>query len=179
MTEKGKIRAFYLICFIIATASIVSAIYFQLAKNLIPCPLCIMQRIAYLFVAILSLIALLQAPISKKANLIYLILLILSTAFGLYIAIRQVYLEYYPSTEAHGCGVGIGYLFYNMPFKDFLLLMFNGSGDCSTVSWTFLKLSMAFWSMIVFLVLMILYFLGAMHHISRFKKTKLNKEEGC
>ncbi|MCF6775943.1 disulfide bond formation protein B [Thiotrichales bacterium 19X7-9] len=170
MTKKGKMRLFYFISFLIAVFAVVFAVYFQITDHLSPCPLCIMQRIAYLLIAIFSLIALIHAPITEKANLTYLVLLILSTAFGLYIAIRQVYLEYFPSADSHGCGVGIGYLFYNMPFKDFLLLMFNGSGDCGALTWQFLGLSMAFWSMIVFLILMILYFLSAMHHIIKFKK---------
>ncbi|MCF6808358.1 disulfide bond formation protein B [Thiotrichales bacterium 19S9-12] len=169
MHDKNKSRLFYSIGFLVALASILAALYFQIFEHLNPCPLCIMQRISYILVIIISFIAILYGPNSKKSHLICCTLLSVSVLFGIFIAIRQLYLENYPTTEAGGCGLGIGYLFQNMPLKDFLYLMFNGSSDCGLVSWQFLGQSMAFWSMMVLLGLLLLYFFNAVRMINKFR----------
>lgn len=170
MKSKKYSRLIYFIGFLISAGAVLIAILLQIKDNLSPCPLCVLQRIGFLGVALFTLIATFHGPLKRIANVIYSSLILLFAIFGGLVAIRQVFLEVYPSDAPHGCGIGIGYMFHNLPLQDFLMLMFNGTSDCAAMQWSFLGLSMAFWSIILFIILFILYFLNVLRHIISFKK---------
>ena len=87
----------------------------------------------------------------------YVVLVLIGAIFGAGIAIHQLDLQAHPAT-APSCAAGIEMLFSSMThryitFKDFLTQVLAGSSDCAAVPWTFLKLSMAGWALVWFVVL--------------------------
>jgi len=129
--------------------------YFQLHKGLDPCPLCMFQRACLVGVAVLSLIGLLLNPKKFGSKLIAFGITVFSI-LGLLIAGRQVWLQYLPADKVPECGPGLDFMLQTFPFMEMIQAVFQGSGECAEVKWSFLYLSMAEWMVGVFLVMTII-----------------------
>jgi disulfide bond formation protein DsbB len=134
-----------LIGFLLSMGLIAAALFLQAWKHLNPCPLCIMQRIAFMSIAVLFLIFL-CLPTRYWLNKIHAVLLLIAAGSGLAIALRQVYLQHLPADKVPGCGPGLNYLVQNFPLHQVAAMVLQGSGECAIVDWQFLGLSMAGWS---------------------------------
>jgi protein dithiol:quinone oxidoreductase len=143
-------RFIYLLGFLVCVALLAAAYYFQYAKGLEPCPLCIMQRLAYYLIGLTCLIAFLHSP-RQRGQRIYAVLLICFAVFGIGIACRQIYLQHLPPEQAPACSPALNFMLHNYPFHQVLQVLFYGSGDCSVVHWQFLGLAMSEWSLIFLL----------------------------
>lgn len=145
------------------------AFYLQFIKNLAPCPLCILQRIAVGLLALVMLIAILHRPKKRLGNFIYASLAILISLLGIALAWRQVYLQHLPLDANNVCLPGLDYMLQVMPLGETLKLMFLGTDNCQQIVWTFLGLSTPNWVLIffvMFLLINILQFVRALliHH---------------
>lgn len=114
--------------------------------NLAPCPLCIMQRISAILLAISFMVCLMY----PKPKSILLLIQLLCASFGLYFAIRQLWIMSLPLDSAPICMPGLTVLIHYFPLKDILHALFWGSGECTENTWQFLGLSMPAWSTIYF-----------------------------
>ncbi|MEL7187777.1 MAG: disulfide bond formation protein B, partial [Pseudomonadota bacterium] len=121
------------------------ALYAQHVLLLEPCPLCVLQRIAVIVLGILFLIAAIQNPTGKVGRGVYTVLVGLAAAAGATVAGWHVHLQNLPLDEVPSCGPGFDYLVGNFPLKDALAKIFSGSGECATIDWQFLGLSMPTW----------------------------------
>ncbi|OGT79570.1 MAG: hypothetical protein A3H91_15555 [Gammaproteobacteria bacterium RIFCSPLOWO2_02_FULL_61_13] len=126
--------------------------YLQYFAGQEPCPLCIFQRIAYFVVACVGLVGAIHAP-KGPGRLGYSGTILLSALVGLAIAGRQVWLQHLPADKVPECGPGLDYMLEVFPLGDALRMVFAGSGECAEVTWTFLSLSIAEWSLICFLMI--------------------------
>ena len=121
--------------------------YLQHVVGLEPCPMCIVQRYALVLIA---LVAGLTATSGK--NSVHIggsVLLVLSAAFGAFVAARQSWLQWYPPEEV-SCGRDFYGMIETFPLQRAIPMMFKGGGDCSKVDWTFLGGSIANWSFLCF-----------------------------
>lgn len=75
---------------------------------------------------------------------------------GAIVAGRQVWLQQLPSDQVPACGPGLEYMMNNLPFADALGMIFRGSGECAEVSWQFLGLSIAGWSLALFILFIVI-----------------------
>lgn len=132
------------------------ALYAEHWLLLEPCPLCVFQRIAVIAIGIVFLVMALHNPSSGWARRGYLALLGMAAAGGAAVAGRHVWLQHLPPDKVPSCGPGLGYMLDTFPFADALKMVFSGSGECASVSWSLLGLSMPEW------VLLALLGLGAM-----------------
>jgi disulfide bond formation protein DsbB len=139
-------RKLYTLSFICSALLLLLAYYFQYAQKLTPCPLCIMQRFCFYGVMALSLIAALHNPNCLGAK-IYSFLLMLCSGFGLYFAGRQVWIQHFPDSAVAACPASFKFMLQNFPLQEILNVLFQGSGDCAAITWHFLGLSMAEWSL--------------------------------
>lgn len=126
--------------------------YLQYVAGIEPCPLCIMQRLAFFAVLIICLAAAVHAP-AKRGIRIYAGLSLLTTGIGAAIAGRQVWLQHLPPDQVPQCGPGLEYMLEVFPLFEALRMILTGSGECAEVDWTFLGLSIAQWSLGWFIVL--------------------------
>jgi disulfide bond formation protein DsbB len=147
-----KRRSANLAGFLVCVALMAYAYFAQFHQHLEPCPLCIFQRIGVIAVGVLFLAAALQNPRTWGAR-VYGALLFISAAAGGLVSARHIYIQHLPPWLAPPCGPGLGYLFANLPFSQFLVKAFTGSADCSIVTWTFLGLTMPEWVLIWFVML--------------------------
>lgn len=122
-------------------------LYLQHVVGLEPCPMCIVQRYALILVA---LIAGGTAAYGKRWwQTGGLIKMGVVAGFGIFVAARQSFLQWYPP-EIMSCGRDFYGMIESFPLKRAIPMIFKGSGDCSAVDWSFLGLSIANWSFLCF-----------------------------
>ncbi len=116
------------------------------------CPLCIFQRLLYLLIALLALAGVLLPVCSRCWG----VLLGLTAAGGFATAAYQSWLQYVPDPSME-CGFGEPSLIERIVdwFGVRWPSLFMATGFCSSKDWLFLGLSMANWSCLCFLVLLI------------------------
>ena len=144
-----SIRSTFLLIFFSCTALNITALYFQYALDLEPCPLCITQRLFVFGVSLCALIAAIHNP-QQLGRRIYAALSIVLAAIGGGVSLRHVWLQSLPEDLVPACGPGLGYMFENFPLGEALQLLLAGDGNCADVSWTLLGLSMPAWVAIAF-----------------------------
>ena len=128
-------------------------LYLQHVVGLEPCPMCIVQRYALVLVALL---AGLSATAGRRGvHITGAVLLIVTAAFGAFVAARQSWLQWYPP-ETVSCGRDFYGMIENFPLQRAIPMIFKGSGDCSKVDWTFLGGSIANWSFISFCAIVLM-----------------------
>ena len=120
--------------------------YLQFVQGLDPCPLCILQRVAYLGVAVVCLAGFFHG----SAGRIYGTVALICALAGAAIAARQVWLQHLPADLVPECGPGLDFILQAFPLFDALKLIFTGSGECAETVWTFLSLSIAEWCLFWF-----------------------------
>jgi disulfide bond formation protein DsbB len=123
--------------------------------HLDPCPLCIFQRVAMMTLGVVFAVGALHAPLGAAAR-VYAVLGGLVAATGLGISSWHVHVQNLPPDQVPACGPGLDYMFQAFPFLDMLKMVFTGSGECHTINWSFLGLSMPFWVGIWFVLLGVL-----------------------
>jgi disulfide bond formation protein DsbB len=128
------------------------ALYLQYYEQQDPCPLCILQRIVFIVLAVVFLVAALHGP-GKVGSAIYSSALFLVAGVGAAIAARQVWLQHLPPRQVPECGPGLEYMLKKLPLGQALEKILKGSGECAEVGWKFLGLSIAEWSLLWFIVL--------------------------
>ena len=150
---KPRSRLIYLAIFLVCTGLIGFALYLQHSLGLEPCPMCILQRYAFIVVGVIALVAAIQDP-ALLGRRIYSGLLVVMAATGGGVAMRHVYLEHYPP-KIFDCGADVGFMLEAFPLTQALPMIFRGTGDCTKVAWRFLGLSIAEWSLICFALLIV------------------------
>jgi protein dithiol:quinone oxidoreductase len=128
------------------------ALYAQRVLGLPPCPLCIFQRVAVISVGVIFLVAALHNPRSGGAR-VYGALTLVAAACGIGIAARHIWIQAQPPGTVPACGADLNFLMDIMPITDVITKVLTGSGECGTVDWRFLGLSMPWWVLISLVVL--------------------------
>jgi disulfide bond formation protein DsbB len=144
-------RLAYIFGFFASFGLVALALVIQTQYKLEPCPLCISQRIVFMGLGVLFLIAAIHHPQKPVWVKLYALLQTLTALGGAGVAIRHWYLQVHKDEMLVDCGVGFDYMFDNFPLRKALTLVFRGTGDCATIDWTFLGLSIPQLALIAFL----------------------------
>ncbi len=158
-------RTLFLIGFLICIALLGYALYAEVHLGLVPCPLCIFQRVAFVWMALWFLIGGLHAP-GGRGRWAYVALVVLGALAGIGVAARQLWLQSLPPELVPACGPGLDYMLKAFPLGQVITLVLRGSGDCAVVNWRFLGLSMAGWTLIWYVLLSAFAIHGALHPFS-------------
>ena len=161
-------RKFFIVIFTICIGLLIFGLYLEHVQGLEACPLCIFQRIAYTAIIFIALIGAIHNPRNLLQN-IYKLLMVISAITGAAIAGRQIWLQHLPPELVPECGPGFDYMFNVFPFGEALKMIFTGSGECAEVKWRFIGLSIAEWSLIMFIGIFIATILSI--YTSRYKNT--------
>jgi protein dithiol:quinone oxidoreductase len=152
MLSKLTPRLGYFAGFLICGLLFAFALYLQYYEYQNPCPLCILQRIAFIAMMVVFLAGAIHGP-RRTGVYVYSALLVIIAAIGAAIATRQVWLQHLPKDRVPECGPGLEYMLNRFPLTQALEKIFRGSGECAEVGWTFLTLSIAEWSLLWFVLL--------------------------
>ena len=140
-------RALNLAGFILCAGMLGYALYAEHVLFYIPCPLCILQRIAVILLGTVFLAAALHDA-AGRGRYVYAALLLLPGLFGTGVAGWHVWKQQQPPDPFASCGAGLDYMLDTLPFRRVVELVFTGPGDCASVDWQLLGLSMPAWVLI-------------------------------
>lgn len=144
----------------IAAAALLGAAFFlEHRMGLVPCPLCMMQRI---WVGVAGLLAL-AAAIQGGGYRIWAGLVTVAALVGSGFSLRQLWLQSLPADQVPACGPDLYYMLEVFPLGDVLYAMTVGTGDCAEVH-PILGLSIPAWvlaAFVAFVVAAVLAFKGA------------------
>lgn len=128
------------------------AYYLQYGQHLEPCPLCIFQRIAVFGLGAIFLVAAIHNP-GRVGARVYAVFMLLIAAAGIGVAARHIYIQSLPPGAVPSCGATLDYMLEVFPLMDVIRKVLTGSGECATINWSFLGLSMPWWVLISLAVL--------------------------
>jgi disulfide bond formation protein DsbB len=120
------------------------ALFAQHVLLLDPCPLCVFQRVAVIGLGIVFLLAAVHNS-TGFGRYTYAALLGVFGLGGAGVAAWHFRLQNLPADEIPTCGPGLDYMLDNFPLGEALRMVFEGSGECAEVAWSFLGLSMPGW----------------------------------
>ena len=140
-----------LVNFALGLGLIVGAYIFEIVGYYDPCPLCILQRWSFAFIALCG--ALMMIPglylVIRKT------LLLLAGLFsmcGFVIAGRQIYLQNLPSDQVPTCAPPMDFLMDTLPIFEVIQTILLGDGNCAEYEWRFI-FNFAEWALIFFVFL--------------------------
>ena len=148
--NKISLRTWYLAVAVCCAALLGFALFKQYQDYLDPCPLCVIQRVAYMWIGVCALLAVLHNP-ARTGQIAYTWIITLGAVFGAAVAGRHVWLQHLPPELVPECGPGLNYMLENFPLSETLSTLFLGSGSCAEVKWFFLGLSMPEWNLAWFI----------------------------
>ncbi len=149
MAKLLKPRTLLWLIFLACTGLIGFGLVLQYIEELEPCPMCIMQRYAFISAGLVGLLGALHHP---KAVRFYGALIALIALAGGGVAVRQTWIQHFPP-KIMECGPDLEYMVNSFPLGDALPMIFRGTGDCTKVLWRFLGLSIPEWAALCFAAL--------------------------
>jgi disulfide bond formation protein DsbB len=126
-------------------------LYLQHVVGLEPCPMCIVQRYALVAVGGLALAAAVARGVWQRGAVW---LGLAFAAAGAAVAARQSWLQWYPP-PIQACGRDLFGMIEAFPLRRAIPMIFRGSGDCTAIDWTFLGLTIANWSFLNFVAMVL------------------------
>ena len=142
LTPRHAFAAGFLVC----VGLLAFALYLQHYEYQNPCPLCILQRVAFIGIGIVFLVGAIHGP-GRVGTWIYSSLLVIIAGLGISVAARHVWLQHLPKDRVPECGPGLEYMLNRFPLGQALEKIFRGSGECAESGWRMLTLSIAEWSL--------------------------------
>lgn len=140
--------------FLVCALLIAMALYLQHFQGQDPCPLCMIQRLFFIALGAVFLLAAVVAPKGWFVRVYGAIATVLALG-GAGFAARHVWLQWYPP-ESESCTADLFTQLQRLPFASVIQRALYATGDCARVDWTLLRLSIAEWSLLWFVLLAIL-----------------------
>ncbi len=147
----GITRKLALAGFLVCAGLIGIALYLQYVKGLEPCPLCMIQRLWFIGLGLVFLVAALHGP-RRWGSRVYGVLATATALGGASFAVRHVWLQYHPPEDA-ACTADLFFQLQRYPWLSVVERALRATGDCAKVDWTLLGLSIAEWSLVWFVIL--------------------------
>ncbi|MHB1616198.1 MAG: disulfide bond formation protein B [Metallibacterium sp.] len=149
---QWSFRARFGLGFVLCVVLLAYALYVQFILQVQPCPLCILQRIAFMVMGVVFLLGTLHAP-RTRGRWIYTLLVTVAAVLGAGVAARHLWLQMQPPNPFGSCGAPLNYMIDNLPLAEVIRKVFIGSGDCAVVDWRFLGMPMPFWTLLWYVLL--------------------------
>ncbi len=140
--------------FLVCAGLIGFALWLQYGRGLEPCPLCMIQRLWFIGLGLVFLVAAVHGPKGFGMR-VYGFLAAAAAITGASFAARHVWLQWHPP-ENEACTADLFYQLQQAPIFAVFERALRATGDCAKVDWTLLGLSIAWWSLIWFVVLALL-----------------------
>jgi len=124
------------------------AIFAEKVYNYVPCPLCMFQRVCIVALGIVFLLAALH-PAKRVGSVVYGVLIFLTAGAATWVAGRHVWIQHQPYGTVPACGAPLDTLVEMFPMTEVIRRVMTGGGECGTIDWTFLGVSMPGWVLIM------------------------------
>ncbi|MGF6391820.1 disulfide bond formation protein B [Pseudomonas plecoglossicida] len=149
----ARLRTFFLPGCLASLVVLAVSFYLEATLGLMPCPLCLSQRLLLGVYAAICLCAALHLPGTLGIRR-YARAALACSALGTLLAARQVWLQ--GAGPASPVGSSSTWHLFEQPWGDMIRQLLLGGPDCSSLSWSFLDLTMPEWSLLAFVLLAVL-----------------------
>lgn len=149
------IRSTNLIVFLGCCGLILIALYMQYFMHMLPCALCVTQRIFVIAAGVVALAAYLLNP-GTAGRRAFAAAGVLAAGAGAGFAARHVWLQSLPEDQQPACGPSLDYILETLPLTEALDVLLAGDGNCAEVLWNFLGISLPGWTLVAFVGLIII-----------------------
>jgi disulfide bond formation protein DsbB len=130
-----------------SVAALSFAFYAQYGLNLVPCHLCVFQRVTMAAMgAAFVLAALFSGP--GLRGMLFAALIGVTGLATVATAGRHVWIQMQPEGSVPACGADLDFMLDIFPLTEVILKVFQAGGECAKVDWSFLGLSMPAWVLI-------------------------------
>ena len=145
-------RWLYLLGALFAGSLMGFALFLQYVEHQDPCPLCMVQRVIFIAIMIMFILAALHGP-KRVGERVYAALVLMLSLTGAGVAARHIWIQNLPKDQVPACGPGLDYMLETMPMSHVLKELMHGSGECAEKGWTFLTLGIPQWSLLCYIAL--------------------------
>jgi protein dithiol:quinone oxidoreductase len=149
----SRLTSFFLMLVCIGLLSF--AAYLQINLGLMPCPLCVIQRIFLALLVLVFLVGSLYTPTERSTQRFHSSLIIICSGLGAFFAARHAWLTMQPPGSVPTCSPTLSYMLQNLPLTQTLKTMFSGSGDCARDVWQLFGLNIPQWTLLFFIAFLI------------------------
>ena len=146
--NRFSIRLFNIAGFFACAGMMAYALYAEHILMLMPCPLCVFQRVAVIILGLIFLVIAIHDSRKIIFSWCYVAMITLVAGSGIGVAGRHVWLQNLPLDEVPSCGPGFDYIIDSFPLSEALSLIFTGSGECASTDWQLIGFSMPAWVLI-------------------------------
>ncbi len=133
-------------------AALAFAFYSQYGMGLVPCHLCVFQRVTMAALGIAFLLAALGSAPGRRGAL-FAVLIGIAGVATLATSGRHVWIQLQPEGSVPACGADLAFMLDVFPLTEVILKVFQAGGECVKVDWSFLGLSMPAWVFVLALAL--------------------------
>lgn len=135
MKNLSKSQIIFLLGALFVSTSLAFAYYLEFIHHMVPCSLCIIQRIAFWILAIVFLMGLVHNP-KTWVSYIYIFSILVISALGGLAAGREIWLEHLPPSETPtSCMASIEQLFQYYPFVEAVKMLIDSPSECGVVDY--------------------------------------------
>lgn len=152
MTSTFSFRQLFVFGAMLCLSLLCAAYLLEYAKELTPCPLCLLQRYDFFLITFLFLLGAIW-PKNKRWRLWISSLVLVFSVIGMLIASRQVWLQSLPPDQVPPCTAGFERLLSFHSLTETLAIVIRSSGECGVVDYRIMGFSLALWSLFVFILL--------------------------
>jgi|GEM_PF-305399 len=147
-------RFFTLLPAIGCASLLIYALHVEYVDFLMPCNLCILQRVVFVVIAVLFLLASFK-PVKYIGRKLFGLLLLITSGAGIAIAGRHVWLQNLPPELVPDCGPSLEMMLENSSIWSAVSSVLSASGSCAEIQWEHWGLSMPTWTLICFICIFI------------------------
>lgn len=137
--------------FLIAAGLLGFGYYLQFVRGMLPCPMCIFERIAIAALGLVFLVAFLHHP-RKWGRFVYAVLIVLVAAVGIFVSARHVYIQHHPGEVMSCGGASLNDMIRHLPALEVVRQVLHGSGECAHVD-TLFGVTLPLWVLIWMVIL--------------------------
>lgn len=147
---RWSFRSQFRLGFTCCAALLGYALFVQFQLGIQPCPFCIFQRICFAVLGLVFLLGAVHAPRGPGGRKVWGGLAFLASVAGMGYAGRHSWVQLYPP-ELPSCGPGLNFIVEQHSWLGAARRVLQATGDCSSIDWQFLGLSMPMWAFLWFL----------------------------
>ena len=133
-----------LLGFAACAGALAFALFAQYGMGLVPCHLCIFQRVEVLALGVVFLLAALHDPGDRGARM-YALGIGLAALATLITAGRHVWIQMQPPGSVPGCGADLAFMLDVLPLMQVIMKVFKAGGECAKIDLSFLGISFPGW----------------------------------
>ncbi len=133
---------------------VVIAILMEIFFELKPCAICLVERVLFVVLSVMFFVSFL-AFAHKRSYLLFHFVAGCVSLSGMVTAMRQSYFQLYPLPFS-ACGIPFEYVLKQLPAVGIVKHILNNPYDCQEISFMFFGLSLPMWTILCFLLFLII-----------------------